>query len=160
MQEKPTNVAFPIPKSQLLQLIKKTLPNGAVVSSQSKAAFSRAVSLFIMCTTCHAYDNARRNKRQGITANDVLHSLDEMGFEQWSQELSALARPKEPKAKKEKKETKTDEKGQTPKKTPSGRKRGRPKKEEPTAEVGAPEEGKQKLEGEPNPTNNDDAMEQ
>jgi DNA polymerase epsilon subunit 3 len=57
------------------RILKKTLPSSSNVGKDAVAAFARASGIFIIYLTACANDFARENRRQTITANDVLAAI-------------------------------------------------------------------------------------
>jgi len=54
------------------------------------AAFARASGIFIIYLTACANDFARENRRQTITANDVLAAIKELEFDEFAPELTTF----------------------------------------------------------------------
>lgn len=57
------------------RILKTSLPSSTNVGKDASAAFARASGIFIIYLTACANDFARENKRQTITANDVLAAV-------------------------------------------------------------------------------------
>lgn len=71
----PSVVEFEPPLACVRRILKNTLPSSTNVGKDASAAFSRACGIFIIYLTACANDFARENKRQTITANDVLAAV-------------------------------------------------------------------------------------
>jgi histone H3/H4 len=71
----PTAVEFEPPLACVRRILKKTLPSSTNVGKDASAAFARASGIFIIYVTACANDFARENRRQTITANDVLAAI-------------------------------------------------------------------------------------
>lgn len=71
----PSAVEFEPPVACVRRILKKTLPSSSNVGKDAVAAFARASGIFIIYLTACANDFARENRRQTITANDVLAAI-------------------------------------------------------------------------------------
>jgi len=71
----PSAVEFEPPLACVRRILKHTLPATTNVGKDASAAFARASGIFIIYLTTCANDFARENKRQTITANDVLAAI-------------------------------------------------------------------------------------
>jgi histone H3/H4 len=65
-------VEFEPPVACVRRILKRSLPSSTNVGKDACAAFARACGIFIIYITACSHDFARENKRQTITANDVL----------------------------------------------------------------------------------------
>lgn len=70
-----TAIEFEPPLACVRRILKKTLPSSTNVGKDASAAFARACGIFIIYITACANDFARENRRQTITANDVLAAI-------------------------------------------------------------------------------------
>lgn len=86
----PSAVEFEPPVACVRRILKKTLPSSSNVGKDAVAAFARASGIFIIYLTACANDFARENRRQTITANDVLAAIKELEFEEFAPELTAF----------------------------------------------------------------------
>lgn len=86
----PSAVEFEPPVACVRRILKKTLPSSSNVGKDAVAAFSRASGIFIIYLTACANDFARENRRQTITANDVLAAIKELEFDEFSPELNTF----------------------------------------------------------------------
>ena len=68
-------IEFEPPLACVRRILKNTLPNSTNVGKDASAAFCRACGIFVIYLTACANDFARENKRQTITANDVLAAV-------------------------------------------------------------------------------------
>ena len=71
----PTAVEFEPPLACVRRLLKHSLPSSTNVGKDASTAFARASGIFIIYLTACANDFARENRRQTITANDVLAAM-------------------------------------------------------------------------------------
>lgn len=71
----PTAVDFEPPLACVRRILKHSLPKSTNVGKDASAAFARASGIFIIYLTACANDFARENRRQTITANDVLAAM-------------------------------------------------------------------------------------
>jgi histone H3/H4 len=71
----PSAVEFEPPLACVRRILKTSLPNSTNVGKDASAAFARASGIFIIYLTACANDFARENRRQTITANDVLAAI-------------------------------------------------------------------------------------
>jgi len=68
-------VEFEPPLACVRRILKTSLPSSTNVGKDASAAFARASGIFIIYLTACANDFARENRRQTITANDVLAAI-------------------------------------------------------------------------------------
>jgi histone H3/H4 len=71
----PSAIEFEPPLACIRRILKNALPSSTNVGKDASAAFARASGIFIIYLTACANDFARENKRQTITANDVLAAI-------------------------------------------------------------------------------------
>ena len=71
----PSAVEFEPPVACVRRILKNTLHKHTNVGKDSVTAFARAGGIFIIYLTACANDFARENRRQTITANDVLAAI-------------------------------------------------------------------------------------
>jgi histone H3/H4 len=71
----PSAVEFEPPLACVRRILKNSLPASTNVGKDASAAFARASGIFIVYLTACANDFARENRRQTITANDVLAAI-------------------------------------------------------------------------------------
>jgi histone H3/H4 len=74
-QKLPSAVEFEPPLACVRRILKHALPATTNVGKDASAAFARACGIFIIYVTACANDFARENKRQTITANDVMAAI-------------------------------------------------------------------------------------
>ncbi|GKY97634.1 hypothetical protein MPSEU_000721800 [Mayamaea pseudoterrestris] len=86
----PTAVEFEPPLACVRRILKHTLPSSTNVGKDASAAFARATGIFIIYLTSCANDFARENKRQTITANDVLAATKELDFDQFLPDMTTF----------------------------------------------------------------------
>ena len=79
MAEKPEDLN--LPNSVIARIIKEALPEGVIISKETRSAISKAASVFVLyCTSC-ANNFALQQKRKTLKDADVLSALEEMEFE-------------------------------------------------------------------------------
>jgi histone H3/H4 len=71
----PAAVEFEPPLACVRRILKTTLPASTNVGKDASAAFARSAGIFIIYLTACANDFARENRRQTITANDVMAAV-------------------------------------------------------------------------------------
>jgi histone H3/H4 len=71
----PSAVEFEPPVACVRRILKNALHSHTNVGKDSVTAFARASGIFIIYLTACANDFARENRRQTITANDVLAAI-------------------------------------------------------------------------------------
>jgi histone H3/H4 len=81
-----TAIEFEPPLACVRRILKHALPSSTNVGKDASAAFARACGIFVIYITACANDFARENKRQTITANDVLAAVKV----RLSEELAAI----------------------------------------------------------------------
>lgn len=69
------SVEFEPPLACVRRMLKNTLPSNTNVGKDASTAFSRACGIFVIYLTACANDFARENKRQTITAADVMAAI-------------------------------------------------------------------------------------
>ena len=74
-KEPASAVEFEPPLACVRRILKTSLPSSTNVGKDASAAFARASGIFIIYLTACANDFARENRRQTITANDVLAAV-------------------------------------------------------------------------------------
>lgn len=84
----PTAVEFEPPLACVRRILKHSLPSSTNVGKDASAAFARATGIFIIYLTSCANDFARENKRQTITANDVLAATKELEFDEFLPDMT------------------------------------------------------------------------
>jgi histone H3/H4 len=75
----PSAVEFEPPLACVRRILKNTLPSTTNVGKDASAALARSCGIFVIYITACANDFARENKRQTITANDVLAAIQVSG---------------------------------------------------------------------------------
>lgn len=71
----PSAIEFEPPLACVRRILKHSLPSSTNVGKDASAAFARASGIFIIYLTACANDFARENRRQTVTANDVLAAI-------------------------------------------------------------------------------------
>ncbi|XP_078495806.1 transcription factor CBF/NF-Y/archaeal histone -2 [Ciona intestinalis] len=81
MAEKPEDLN--LPNSVIGRIIKEALPDGVIISKESRSAISKAASVFVLyCTSC-ANNFALQQKRKTLKDTDVIAALEDMEFEEF-----------------------------------------------------------------------------
>lgn len=70
-----SSVEFEPPLACVRRLLKHSLPSSTNVGKDASSAFTRACGIFVIYITTCANDFARENRRQTITANDVMAAV-------------------------------------------------------------------------------------
>ena len=70
-----SNIEFEPPLACVRRLLKHSLPSSTNVGKDASSAFTRACGIFVIYITTCANDFARENRRQTITANDVMAAV-------------------------------------------------------------------------------------
>jgi DNA polymerase epsilon subunit 3 len=83
----PNAVEFEPPLACVRRILKTSLPSSTNVGKDASSAFARACGIFIIYLTACANDYARENKRQTITANDILAAIKELDFDEFTPDL-------------------------------------------------------------------------
>ena len=86
----PSAIEFEPPLACVRRILKHSLPSSTNVGKDASAAFARATGIFIIYLTSCANDFARENKRQTITANDVLAATKELDFEEFIPDMTSF----------------------------------------------------------------------
>lgn len=81
---------FEPPLACVRRLLKNTLPSSTNVGKDASSAFARACGIFVVYLTACANDFARENKRQTITANDILAAVKEVDFDEFTPKLTTF----------------------------------------------------------------------
>ncbi|KAL0484423.1 DNA polymerase epsilon subunit [Acrasis kona] len=82
-----SNKEYDLPRANVFRIAKKSLPKEVLLVSDSKVAFSKAAVVFIMYLTAAAQDQASKNKRSTLMADDVLAAIDEIELSQYKEQL-------------------------------------------------------------------------
>jgi DNA polymerase epsilon subunit 3 len=88
--KQPNAIEFEPPLACVRRILKNSLPSSTNVGKDASAAFARACGIFIIYLTSCANDFARENKRQTITAHDVLAALTELDFDDFTPQLTSF----------------------------------------------------------------------
>ncbi|ESW98738.1 hypothetical protein KL918_001871 [Ogataea parapolymorpha] len=76
-----------LPIANVARLMKNTLPATAKVSKDAKECMQECVSEFISFITSEASDKCLMEKRKTINGEDILYSMTNLGFENYSEVL-------------------------------------------------------------------------
>ena len=76
-----------LPSAAVLRIVKQKLPNGVNVGTDAKRAFAKACSLFVLYVTTLASDVSKEAKRSTVNAQDVLHALRDLEFDELLPEM-------------------------------------------------------------------------
>eukprot|EP00542_Grammatophora_oceanica_P021461 CAMPEP_0194048230 /NCGR_PEP_ID=MMETSP0009_2-20130614/26800_1 /TAXON_ID=210454 /ORGANISM="Grammatophora oceanica, Strain CCMP 410" /LENGTH=191 /DNA_ID=CAMNT_0038694051 /DNA_START=12 /DNA_END=587 /DNA_ORIENTATION=+ len=83
-------IEFEPPLACIRRILKHALPSSTNVGKDASAAFARACGIFVIYITACANDFAHENRRQTITANDVLAALKELDFDEFTPQLKTF----------------------------------------------------------------------
>lgn len=78
MAERPEDLN--LPRSVVSRIVKEVLPDGVNVSKESRAAISKAASVFVLYATSCANNFAMKSKRKTLSGQDVLSAMESMEF--------------------------------------------------------------------------------
>jgi len=78
-----------LPGASIMRIVKSKLPDGVMVGSETKKAFGKACSLFILYLTTIAADMAKENSRTTVSASDVLSALRDLEFDDFLPSVEA-----------------------------------------------------------------------
>ena len=67
--------------------MKKSLPDNVKIAKEAKETVQECVSEFISFITSEAQDRCLLEKRKTINGEDLIHSMSNLGFENYSQTL-------------------------------------------------------------------------
>ena len=70
-----------LPVASIMRIIKSKLPDGVMVGTETKKAFGKACSLFILYLTTIASDVAKEGNRSTVHGQDVLAALRDLEFD-------------------------------------------------------------------------------
>ncbi|KAG2386460.1 hypothetical protein C9374_002204 [Naegleria lovaniensis] len=79
--------SFDLPRTNVLRVIRRAIPEEIALSNDSKLAFAKAAVVFIMYLTATAQEEATKHKRSTLTADDVLDALDTLELGDYKEEL-------------------------------------------------------------------------
>ena len=70
-----------LPAASIVRIIKSKLPDGVMVGTETKKAFGKACSLFILYLTTIAADIAKEGNRSTVGGPDVMAALRDLEFD-------------------------------------------------------------------------------
>lgn len=76
-----------LPTANIARIMKRNLPRNAKISKEAKEIVQECVSEFICFITSEASDKCQHDKRKTINGNDLIWSLDSLGFENYVDSL-------------------------------------------------------------------------
>nr|KYP73475.1 Nuclear transcription factor Y subunit B-6 [Cajanus cajan] len=76
-----------LPIACVHRLIRKVLPKNTKVSDESKEKIMECVTEFISFITVEANHKCKEEQRKTITAEDLIHAMDKLGFEPYAKLL-------------------------------------------------------------------------
>ncbi|XXQ33920.1 Transcription factor CBF/NF-Y/archaeal histone domain-containing protein [Plasmodiophora brassicae] len=82
--------AFDLPHASIARIIRNALPKNFQVGKDARAAFIKAVSVWILYISAAANDIATSRKRKTISGDDVLAALSEIEFEEFVEPIKAI----------------------------------------------------------------------
>lgn len=80
-------IEFEPPLACVRRILKRSLPSSTNVGKDACGALTRACGIFIIYLTACSNDFARENKRQTITANDVIAAMKELDFDDFTPDM-------------------------------------------------------------------------
>ena len=72
-----------LPVANISRIMKQALPPNAKISKEAKEQMQEWVSEFISFITCEACEKCKLDKRKTIAGDDVLYSLNILGYEKY-----------------------------------------------------------------------------
>ncbi|CAI2383837.1 unnamed protein product [Moneuplotes crassus] len=72
-----------LPVANISRIMKQALPPNAKISKEAKEQMQECVSEFISFITCEACEKCKLDKRKTIAGDDVLYSLNILGYEKY-----------------------------------------------------------------------------
>lgn len=69
-----------LPNTNVIKIIRDSLPNDVNIDKEACIAISRATSVFIMCLSSNAADFAQHQNHKTFSADNVIQAIDEMRF--------------------------------------------------------------------------------
>merc|ERR1712166_1313104 len=81
-----------LPIANIARVMKRPLPNNAKIAKDAKEIVQEVLSEFISFITSEASDRCIAEKRKTISGEDLVHSLDVVGFESYTASLSTYLR--------------------------------------------------------------------
>ncbi|XP_019198523.1 PREDICTED: nuclear transcription factor Y subunit B-8-like [Ipomoea nil] len=78
-----------LPVANVSRIMKKALPPNAKISLEAKDFVQECATEFISFITNEASERGQIEKRKTLTGDDVLNSLDTLGFEDYGEPLRA-----------------------------------------------------------------------
>jgi histone H3/H4 len=73
-----------LPVANIGRIIKNNLPKEVKLSKEAKETFQECVSEFIGFITSEACDKCNQEKRKTINGDDIIYSLNNLGFDHYS----------------------------------------------------------------------------
>ena len=80
-QTAPVPEAMSLPVASIMRIVKSKLPDGMQLNTETKKAFGKTCSLFVLYLTTIAADVAKENGRTTVSAPDVLSALRDLEFD-------------------------------------------------------------------------------
>ncbi|OLL21676.1 Nuclear transcription factor Y subunit beta [Neolecta irregularis DAH-3] len=81
----PTYQVLPI--ANIARIMKSTLPDNAKIAKDAKECIQESVSEFISFVTSEASEKCHNEKRKTINGDDIVFSLNTLGFEKYGDAL-------------------------------------------------------------------------
>lgn len=72
-----------LPEANIARIIKKHLPKDLKLAKEAKTTFQECVSEFICFITCEACDKCNKEQRKTINGDDILYSMNILGFDHY-----------------------------------------------------------------------------
>lgn len=77
---------FSIPKSQILKIIRETIPENQLVKSEVTEFCSKAAVIFVMYLAA----TLNENRKNSIDEQTVIQALKEIGFGDWEEKIKDI----------------------------------------------------------------------
>lgn len=106
-----TNYSRFLPIANIGRIMKKALPENAKIAKDAKETVQECVSEFISFITSEACEKCKIEKRKTINGEDLLASIDVLGFDEYGHLLKLYLKRYREIAKNEKGEDKEREEG-------------------------------------------------
>jgi DNA polymerase epsilon subunit 3 len=81
---------YELPVAAIGRIVKAALPDNIQVGKEAKTCFAKAAGLFILYLTDSANTFARANKRQTVSAADIMSAVEDLEFEEFIEPLHSF----------------------------------------------------------------------
>ncbi|GAO50722.1 histone-fold-containing protein [Saitoella complicata NRRL Y-17804] len=76
-----------LPIANVARIMKGTLPESAKIAKDAKECVQECVSEFIAFITSEASEKCQQEKRKTVNGEDILHAMQQLGFENYAEAL-------------------------------------------------------------------------